>query len=168
MNKLVRFFIVYTSFAVTGVAIGLTILTRQVSSIQSQTTQQANSIKQEVEKLQTGLDAAGKLQEEISTIKTELAASREQKKTVQDVLGTVDMPTDKPGLGAVTMRDSTYPTIDVFQQPSFSSLIVGKMKAEKTYRYMKKENSWYFVRVVEGQEGWVNSRFVKEIPDTSP
>lgn len=169
MNKVVRFFIVYTAFAVTGMAIGLIIVIRHESWAQSQTTQQANSIKQEVEKLQTGLDATGKLNEEINKIKTELAASREQNKTVKDVLGTTDKPTtDKLGLGAITLADTTYLTMDVYQQTSFSASVAGKMYANKTYRYLKKENSWYFVHIAEGQEGWVNSRFVKEIPDTSP
>ena len=158
MHKLIRFFFVYSFFALTGVLISSILLMRNLSSSSKQTAEEISAIKQEIVKMSADRDSTGKLTENINAVKDLVASS-----AAKEILGE---DTDQ-SLGYITISDTNLKTVDMYEQRSFSSKVVGKLDSEKAYRYLKNEENWYLVKLTDDTKGWTSYRFVKEI-DSQP
>ena len=110
------------------------------------------------------LQDIGKMREELTKLKNQM---REK----DDILGLLDaVPTSTPSptkkelssLHLVTISNSQWQTVDVFQDKNSSSRIVGQAVYNKYYPYSKKESGYYYIALSETVYGWIHSQFVKE------
>ncbi|MBI3290371.1 SH3 domain-containing protein [Candidatus Microgenomates bacterium] len=113
------------------------------------------------------LEEITKKQDEENSILQEIKKkNRELDK--EDVLGTSDSPTapsPKPQATYITLNDKKWEDASVYEEKSYSSKVIARTKFGETYLYYKKEEGWYFIVSENGEAGWVNARFFKEVED---
>ena len=61
----------------------------------------------------------------------------------------------------VQIKDSVSGTVDVFEEPLFSSRIITQLTPDTTYTYTKQQGDWYQIATDPGQNGWVHSKYVQ-------
>lgn len=111
------------------------------------------------------IQEVGKMKEEISKLKDEIS----NKNDVLGLLDTIPTPfltptkTESSILHFVTIVDSKWQTVDVFQDKNSSSRIIGQAVYNKYYPFTKKESEYYYIELSQGLFGWIHSQFVKEL-----
>jgi len=72
--------------------------------------------------------------------------------------------------GQLTIKDSKYPTVNIYKEKSTSSKVIGKAQFGKTYLFLEKDSAWYQIFLSTDQKkdsvevlGFINSQFVKEV-----
>lgn len=129
--------------------------------------QEIKNLTQEVKRLNlTNASTSDKLTAKIDRLEKKLDASKQDETSkVLGIGGKLDA-SQKAIVGHVKIADSSYQSIDIYSSNSFSSPAIAKLQEGKSYGYLKKEDNWYLVQTSDGQEGYVNSRFVKETQQT--
>jgi len=56
-----------------------------------------------------------------------------------------------------------WKSADVFEKALASSKIIGQLNSNSNYLLVSKENTWFQIKLLDGQNGWVQSVFVDEI-----
>jgi len=125
-------------------------------------------LKTEVEQLASQSPESNQLLSEIEDIKDELEALRDEKTTSEATLGltsndTYNLSDSGELIGNITIADSKWSTIDVFQDTVSSSRIIGQIEYGESYPFFESRGDWYQIELPGGQEGWVSASFVKEV-----
>lgn len=125
-------------------------------------------IKENVNKINTEATSESRLTGEINSLKTQIAQQSQDYipqsagAPMEEVLG----KSSASGQGYVKVAEN-YSTLDVYEDTSFSSSVIGKIEPEKSYPYIKKQNNWLLVKIDKENEGWVNSKLV-EVTNSKP
>lgn len=128
-----------------------------------------DELKTEVEQLASQSPESEQLLSEVrEDIKDELEALRGDKMTSGTTLGLTSDDTDNYAylgnlIGNITIADSKWSKIDVFQDTVSSSKIVGQIEYGEKYPFFESKGSWYQIELPSGQNGWVSASFVKEV-----
>jgi len=160
MQKLTRLLIIYTA-AITTVLLIVTFLSFRDTTEQSKKAQaNIDLLKQDLGKISAYQQSSKELAQKLDSLKSEMAVSQDTK-----VLGTNNQASDSSKLtGFVTINDKKWQTVDVYESNSYSSKMIAKIEFDKTYRYLKKQGSWYQIVLPKSDtSGWVAGRFLKEI-----
>lgn len=126
-----------------------------------------DSLKEELSKITAYQESSKEIVQKLDSLKSEIAAASEDAK----VLGQNSQVSDnsKSTSGFVTINDKKWQTVDVYENNSYSSKVIGKIEFDKVYRYLKKEGSWYQIVLPKTEtNGWVAGRFLKEVADDAP
>ena len=104
---------------------------------------------------------------EVEDIKDELEALRNEKMVSGATLGLTSVDTYNysdlgSSIGEITIADSKWSIIDVFQNTVSSSKIIGQIEYGETYPFFESQGNWYQIELPDGQDGWVSASFVKE------
>lgn len=126
-----------------------------------------DELKTDVEQLTSQSPESEQLLSEIEDIKDELEALRDDKivsgvtlgLTSDDTYGYSDLGNP---IGNITITDSRWNTIDVFQDTIASSKIISQIEYGETYPFFESRGNWYRIELPSGQDGWVSASFVKE------
>lgn len=109
--------------------------------------------------------------QEIGAMKEEIARLKDQVNNKEDILGLLDnYPIASPtptistqsAVHFVSIINSKWQSVDVFQDKNSSSKIVGQAVYNKSYLYTKKESGYYYINLSDSVSGWIHSQFVKE------
>ena len=124
-------------------------------------------LRTEVEQLSSQSPEGQQLLSEVEDIKDELEALRDEKMTSRDTLGLTSVDTYNysdlgNSIGEITITDSKWSVIDVFQDTVSSSKIIGQIEYGETYPFFESQGNWYQIELPDGQVGWVSANFVKE------
>ncbi len=113
------------------------------------------------------------LLQEIAKLKREINQLKSQVEEQQDFFdfaknqtpSEITSPTSSiiNNLKFITLNDRKWQQVDVYQDKSSSSKIIGKISYGKYYPFTKKENNYYYIQLENGLYGWVNQQFVKEL-----
>jgi hypothetical protein len=76
------------------------------------------------------------------------------------------LPTLNPSLigGMVKINSAQWKRIDVYERSSTSSKVINTISYDVIYFYSQKIDGWYQLNLDGGQNGWVQSQFLKEYP----
>lgn len=166
MQKLVRLLIIYTATVATILLI-ITFLSIRGSAEQNKKAEsRIDSLKEELSKITAYQESSKEIVQKLDSLKLELVASQDKK-----VLGESNQVSDssKSTAGFVTINDKKWQNVDVYENSSYSSKVIGKLEFDKVYRYLKKDGSWYQIVLPEPEaNGWVAGRFLKEVADSRP
>jgi len=124
-------------------------------------------LRTEVEQLASQSPESQQLLNEVEDIKDELEALIDEKMVSGATLGltsvdTYDYSDISDPIGNITITDSKWDVIDVFQDTVSSSKIIGQIKYGETYPFFESRGSWYQIELPDGQDGWMSANFVKE------
>ena len=107
--------------------------------------------------------------QEIGRLRKELTRLQDQVDEQYGVLGLVTSSpsatpslTEQIGLNFVRIPSGKWKTVDVHQEKSSSSRIIGQMASDTSYPYTKNEDNYYFVALDDDISGWVHKQFVEE------
>lgn len=112
--------------------------------------------------------------QEIEQLKKEVSQLREQVEESDSIIKFVPSSTTsisptasfyqqiKAEVGYVTISDSKWAKVDVFQDKNTSSKIVGQAQYGVTYPFSKKESGYYFIELSKTLSGWIHGQFVRE------
>ena len=110
--------------------------------------------------------------QEIEELKKEVSQLKEQTEESDSILKftpqTSLSPTTsfyqqiKKELGFITISDGKWTKVDVFQDKSTSSKIIGQAQYGETYAYTKKEDGYYYITLSQTMSGWIHGQFVRE------
>jgi hypothetical protein len=103
----------------------------------------------------------GKLKEEINKLKNQIEEQNEILGLTTLTATATATPTSAP-FNYVTIADRKWQTVEVYQDKSPASKIIGQIVYGKTYPYLKKEGSFYYIQFDDNRYGWILSQFVKE------
>lgn len=131
-----------------------------------------NSVDKKIDDLNKTTQSYYQMSDELETIRKEIAKAQLEKKTSNSqVLG--DLTTQ---VGTVTITNKSNQTISVYEKKDISSKIIGKAEFGKNYTFLEKDKDWYLIILADssngqsaettsigGQEGYVNSQFMKEV-----
>lgn len=138
-----------------------TITNRQKSleSVTSLVPKEIENLGQEIEKAnQQNKESYDQLTQKITRIENWLARESEQNGGKEPSV----MNESGSQFGTLTIKDSTYQTVNVYQEKSTSSKVIGKAEFGKTYPFLEKDNAWYQI-LLEEELGFISSLFVKEV-----
>ena len=160
MQKLTRLLIIYTATIATLLLIITFLSIRGTQEQNKRAEVSIDSLKQELAKITAYQGTTKEIAQKLDGLKSEMAASPDTK-----VLGTNNQASDSSKLtGFVTINDKKWQTVDVYESNSYSSKMIAKIEFDKTYRYLKKQGSWYQIVLPKSEtNGWVAGRFLKEI-----
>lgn len=130
-----------------------------------------DGLKTEIKQLSSQSAESAQLLSEVEDIKDELEALRSDKMTSSVTLGLTTDDMDNyadlgNSIGNVTISDSKWSEVDVFQDTVSSSKIIGQIEYGETYPFYESRGSWYQIELPSGQNGWVSANFVKETGGT--
>lgn len=118
------------------------------------------SLKKDLERKTQNQESYKQISEELKEVKSAIAVAK-TKKTEASV------DESASGVGAVTINDSKYQTVDVYEKKTSSSNIIGKAEYGREYTFIEKTPNWYLILLPDLQtgikEGYIGSLFVKEI-----
>ncbi len=136
---------------------------RDVLSAQTKTTQEIHALKQEVNKLQTKDQAYTKALQDVGKLTQEVLLLRSQ---LQAKTPTGLPPATQSGIlttGRITIKNSQWKYVDVYQIRSASSKVVGKATYGKNYEFIDKDGDYYLIMLSPELYGWIRAQFVKEV-----
>ncbi len=165
MVKLRKLLVVYIALVVTLLTALLLYQVRVTAENSRKVVLATDKIEKELEKLAQYQESAKLLLSELEEIKKDSASKSQQ------VLGQTQetSPSPQVSLGFITISDSKWQNIDIYEAKSASSKPIGKAEFGKAYRYFKKEDVWYQIMMPKTEKtGWVSSRFFKELSDNAP
>lgn len=166
MQKLIRVLILYTAITSTLITV-IAFLTIRGNSEQNKKIQaNIDTIKYDLEKISSYQQSLNETSQKLDSLKAEIANNE-----TNLVLGTNNQASNSSQItsGFITINDKKWQTIDVYENNSYSSKVVGTIEFDKAYQYIKKDNSWYQIVLSKSQiSGWVAGRFLKEIEDNGP
>lgn len=166
MQKLIRVLILYTAITSTLITV-IAFLTIRGNSEQNKKIQaNIDTIKYDLEKISSYQQSLNETSQKLDSLKAEIANNE-----TNLVLGTNNQALNSSQItsGFITINDKKWQTIDVYENNSYSSKVVGTIEFDKAYQYIKKDNSWYQIILSKSQiSGWVAGRFLKEIEDNGP
>ena len=127
-----------------------------------------DGLRTEIEALSSQSTESAQLLSEVEDIKDELEALRSDKMTSSATLGLTSDDMDNyadlgNSIGNITIADSKWSEVDVFQNTVSSSKIIGQIEYGEAYPFFESKGSWYQIELPGGQNGWVSASFVKEI-----
>lgn len=165
MQKLIRILVIYTAMTATFLLTVALLLMRDNIEQNRKVQASIDNLIQESEKITAYQQSAKEIAQKLNNMNS-LASSSNEK-----VLGTSKPATEAAKItsGFVTMNDKKWQTVDVYENSSYSSKVVGKIEFDKVYQYLKKDGSWYQIVLPNLQiNGWVAGRFLKEVVDNGP
>ena len=126
-----------------------------------------DELEQKIEELASSQDE--QLLSELEDIKDELSDLKDEQLT-EGTLGLTDeydyssesILSDTPK-GSLTISDSKWSLIDIFEDSLSYSKIVGQIEYGETYPFFESRGNWYLTKLPDGTEGWVTASFVKEV-----
>jgi hypothetical protein len=124
-------------------------------------------LKTDVEQLASQSSESEQLLSEVEEIKDDIEALRNEQAASGATLGltsndTFDYSDLGNSIGNITITDSRWSTIDVFQDTVSSSKIIGQIEYGETYPFFESQGNWYRIELPSGQNGWVTASFVNE------
>ncbi len=124
-------------------------------------------LKTDVEQLASQSPESTQLLDEVEDIKDDIEALRDNQATSEVTLGLTSDNTynySAPGdpIGNITISDSRWSVIDVFQDTVPSSKIIGQIEYGEAYPFYESRGSWYRIELPNGQDGWVSAGLVNE------
>ncbi len=160
MQKLTRLLIIYTATIATLLLIITFLSIRGTQEQNKRAEVSIDSLKQELAKITVYQEAQKEIVQNLNSLKSEMTASQDTK-----VPAANNQASDSSKLtGFVTINDKKWQTVDVYESNSYSSKMIAKIEFDKTYRYLKKQGSWYQIVLPKSEtNGWVAGRFLKEI-----
>lgn len=166
MQKLVRLLIVYTATISTLILV-VTFLSIRGSAEQNKKAEATfESLKQEIQKITDYQQSQKEIVQKLEDLSTKMVDNVDKK-----VPGISNQASDSPLItgGFATINDKKWQTVDVYENNSYSSKVIGKIEFDKVYTYLKKEGSWYQIVLPKSEaNGWVAGRFLKEVEDSGP
>src|SRR3989344_807443 len=70
---------------------------------------------------------------------------------------------DTTAAQSITISDSRFSQIDVYEIPLASSKVVSHLEFGKVYPFTSRQKDWYQVQLPDGIFGWVSAQLVKPI-----
>ncbi len=127
---------------------------------------EVNNLKKELEDANRTKASYENVMLELNQLKNELTKLREDQ--ANGVLGTNSTKQGSSSVassqvGFVTLKDSANKTANVYQEKNLSSKVIGRVQFGTDYIFTQKESSWYFIRVGDKKEGWVDGQLLKEV-----
>ena len=124
-------------------------------------------LRTDVEQLASQSPESKQLLDEVEDIKGDIEALRDEQAASEATLGfTSDDSYSYSDLGdpmgSITITDSKWSVIDVFQDTVSSSKIIGQIEYGEIYPFFESQGNWYRIELPSGQDGWVSASFVKE------
>lgn len=124
-------------------------------------------LRTDVEQLVSQSSESEQLLSEVGDIKDDIEALRDEQAASGTTLGFTSSDTYNysdlgSSIGNITIVDSKWSTIDVFQDTLSSSKIIGQIEYGETYPFFESQGNWYRIELPSGQDGWVSASFVKE------
>lgn len=132
-----------------------------------------SSLRQEIEKLNQNdklnqnTELSEKMAKELNAVKSELADLKSGQKGIED---TSILGEEASQGGTLTIKDKKNSTVNVYEEKSLSSKIIGKAEFGKTYIFIEKNQDWYLILLTDVQknqnsekQGFISSQFVKEV-----
>lgn len=125
----------------------------------------------------TKIENAEDITRELSQIKDELAKIRAEQRGVNQILGaatsgsitdfmeavqSLKETTSPTPLGYVKANSKEYNSVDIYQNPSFSSVVIAQMENTRSYPYFEKKDNWYLIEMPDLKRGYVNAKFILE------
>lgn len=163
MNKIRRYLVFYIAIACTFMIILSYSLIKIVTTSTERVASSADKIEKEIEKLSKTQDSTKKIIDEFKKLKAEIAVSKQDQ-----VLGQEQKASTSSGLslGFVTISDKKWQTVNVYEDKSSASKVVGVAGFEKAYLFETLEDGWYKIKLPNSKlTGWVSSRFFKELTE---
>lgn len=159
MGNFRKFFYFFNIFGITLLfAISLVVL-RNTAQIQNEAAN-ISKLSEKLEELKSEkLAADDKTYERITNYLDQLDKNASSQKTggATEVLG-IESPQT-----FVTINDTRWENLSVYQDKSLSTPLVGKLQYSQVYPLLKKETPWLLVKLPDGKSGWVQSQYVKEV-----
>lgn len=99
---------------------------------------------------------------QLTAIQNELVKIRADQRDLTQILG---LTTASPAPAPVTnlTADANYPSVNVYDQPSLSAKVVGRINPGRAYPYSTLQNNWYHITLPDGTSAWVESQYVKPL-----
>jgi hypothetical protein len=124
-------------------------------------------LRTDVEQLASQSPESEQLLSEVEDIKDDIEALRDEQAASRATLGfssddSYSYSDLGDPMGSITITDSKWSVIDVFQDTISSSKIIGQIEYGETYSFFESRGSWYRIELPSGQDGWVSANFVKE------
>jgi len=77
---------------------------------------------------------------------------------------TTNLPPDIPETTSlpetVTISAPHWQTLSVYQEPSLSSPVAGKITYGQNYQVTSKQSDWYLIKPTPESQGWIKAQFV--------
>lgn len=166
MQKLVRVLIIYTAIITTLLLINTLLSIRSSAEQNKKAEATFDSLKQNLEKITTYQQSQKEIVQKLEDLSQNKSDNADKK-----VLGESKQASDSSKIlsGFVTINDKKWQTVDIYEDSSYSSKVIGKLEFDKIYSFVKKSDSWYQIKLPNSQNlGWVAGRFLKEIADNGP
>lgn len=116
-------------------------------------------IKEKLEKLNSSQNSLQTNNQELEQIKKQIEEVKSASKN--PVLGTNTASASAIESGFITVTDKKNSPVNIYASKSTTSKITGTLKYGQDYLYSKIEGTWFFVMTIEGNQGWVNNKFVE-------
>lgn len=157
-----RILLIYTALAVTVMLVMNFLNSRWIGDQFGKTNATIAQFKQQLESIPT----TDKNSQFIEEIKSLTKPATESAKT----LGVATESAMPKTVGYIMISDEKWKdSVSIYEQKSYSSPVIAKALLNKAYSYVKKEEGWYQISLIQEEKtGWVSSRFFKEIVDAKP
>jgi hypothetical protein len=109
---------------------------------------------------------------EVQNLKREITMLRNALEVKDKILGLQNVneaqimaalsPSPTPTPRYVTIKSNQFSTVNVYQEKTAASNLVGKAQFGKTYEFTKKEDEYYFITLSATAKGWVQASVMKE------
>ena len=124
------------------------------------------SLEKDLDKASQNKESYENVAKELKDTKKALALAKLEKK---DLEKPAVLAESNPQVGTITIKDTAYAIVEVYEKKSFTSNVIGKAEYGKDYTFIEKDQNWYLIILPDSQEsgsvkdGYINSQFVREI-----
>lgn len=166
MQQLIRILILYIATTTTILLLIVLFTIKDSTEKDKKVQANINILKQELSKITSYQQSEKEITQKLASISGTFTDNASK-----HVLGSTSSASESSNAagGFVTINDKKWQAVEVYEENSYSTKLIGKIEFGKAYRYIKKEGSWYQIALLKPEiNGWVAARFLREIDGNEP
>lgn len=105
---------------------------------------------------------SAEISQKLDNIQDQLTKLRADQRDLTQILGLTTASAAPAPVTNLT-ADANYPSVNVYDQPSLSAKVVGRINPGRAYPYSTLQNNWYHITLPDGSSAWVESQYVKPL-----